>query len=123
MELTEHYRHIFLYAKNWYKKTDTIEDMKKLVSEYTGVPLEHVLVEDIILVLSHILDNYPRYSKPSTFIRRLLEHERFSKWGKEDKTMRDHIISVSLSIIAFTDVGEIPFELGDPDPDVLPLRQ
>ncbi len=46
------FRHFYLYAKHWYKMTDRIEDLQKLVADYTGNENpKTVLIKDIINVL------------------------------------------------------------------------
>jgi len=40
-------RHLYLYAKGWYKRGDKIEDLKKIVANITGLYPEQVRIGDI----------------------------------------------------------------------------
>lgn len=52
------YRHYYLYAKGWYKKSkNIINDLKKIQSNYSGVAPEYLTIDDIITVINEII--YP----------------------------------------------------------------
>lgn len=50
--------HVYLYAKDWYKKTDIISDLKILIGLRSGLKTEDVRVEDIIIVLTDEIKHY-----------------------------------------------------------------
>lgn len=50
------YRHVWLYAKYWYKRNDDIViDLRKLVSEYAGIKEELVSIDDCFRLLFNAL--------------------------------------------------------------------
>ena len=49
------YSHIILYAKGWYKITNTIEDLKVLVSNLYGWDVEHCSLDNITRTMINII--------------------------------------------------------------------
>jgi hypothetical protein len=117
-------RHIYLYAKNWYKRTDLIEDLKKLLSVRSGIPQEYISTENIVHVLSNITSNYiGTPDKAERFIDDLHHRYTFNKYFiNEESSFEETLITTMLSILAFLEVKDIPFELGEPDYNILPKK-
>lgn len=126
--------HLYLYAKNHYEKTDTIEDLKKIVAERCGLYPEHVSVADIYSILSGIAFKHIMNSgNPEYFFKEFLDNvSPINKWlltsEPEDKNY-DFTISViesSLSVLRFVKVYEgdkTLIELDKPDANILPLKK
>ena len=41
------YRHFYLYAKHWYKRTDVVEDLRVILSNYCGIELQYITKADV----------------------------------------------------------------------------
>lgn len=117
------HRHFYLYAKGWYKKTNIIEDLKILVSNYSGIDNNYISEEDIINILSNMIDYHINYSNPSKLISKILEIKRYSSLNKEELSINELLILSMLSILTFLNVSEIPIDLGSPDSNILSLRE
>lgn len=123
--------HFYLYAKGWYKKTDIVEDYRKLVANYSGIDTEYVSDGNIISILLNIV--YPLIGKNEhnfkDFIWSLSPDLRH--WstlyhpGDEEYSFIKALILTCNSIFSTTkvkdDVGTILLELDAPDESVLPL--
>ena len=98
-------RHFYLYAKHWYQVTNHIEDLKIIVASYAGLEPDLVSIEDIISILSGILDDHKGVhgTMPSQLIDRILEHAR----REPAISLHQNIISAMLSVIAFIPSGLI----------------
>jgi hypothetical protein len=46
--------HFYLYAKGWYEMGNTEDDMKRLMHEYSGTPMNRVDLRDILSHLSSL---------------------------------------------------------------------
>jgi hypothetical protein len=131
-------RHFYLYAKGHYKVStfamvdgkqrvsDIMTDLKTITAKRCGIPLECLNTSDVLEVL--IIVCYPHISKFNeyTFREFLLDLSPENTW-KVGGTVDEHIYVKMCrklkSILALTRVVDIPFELGEPDPDVLPLKE
>lgn len=111
-------RHFYLYAKNWYKKENTIEDLKKIAAYRCGLDITQVNTYDVLCILSNITERHINFSK---FIRSIFDHMRYQPDNRE-KSIEEILIDAMLLSITLINVNEIPFELGKPDSSVLPLK-
>lgn len=107
------YRHHFLYAKHWYKKSNNIfEDLKKIQENYCGTPAEFLsdgLIVEVIIELTY------RSIKSENMKIRWIEKLAEAKH-------RGEVIFECLCYLNSTP-REIFGELGDPDPEILPLSK
>lgn len=127
--------HIYLYAKNHYKVTDTIEDMKKIIGERCAFNAEDVRVKDIQSILTniaftiilktgnpeHFFDDFIEGISPDNMWRTMTNQK------KEDYDFNLAVIEKCLSIIRFVEVkdsnGKYILELDEPDANILPLKK
>ena len=126
--------HIYLYAKNHYKITDTIEDLKKIIAERCGFNAEDVRIGDIQSILTniafkailkshnpeHFLEDFIISIDPNN-MRRVITGQK-----KEDYDFSLAVIEKSLSVLALTRVrdGEkVLIELDEPNVNILPLKR
>jgi hypothetical protein len=115
-------RHIYLYAKHWYKVTDRYNDLKIIVAKRCGLDAEHVSKEDIIQVILPIVE---KYVKLSEFVINLLpSNTRFrDNLTIEDNLLNECLITLSLTEIKDSSGNYLPgMNIGDPDPNILPLK-
>jgi len=122
-------RHFYLYAKNHYKKTDTLEDLKKILGVWCGVDPEHITKTDIVRKLLSIA--HPHLKSESKFLDfiKYLEPDylwAFPMYIKEAGSEYDFqraVIHGCLSILALTRVDEIDGSLGEADSNILPFSR
>jgi len=119
-------RHIYLYAKGHYQKSDMVEDMKVLLCERSGS--KHITTEDIIIVLSSLV--YPYIENQYRFRHFLadLDPESYWKWQcdiSDQYTFQKALISKCLAVLSMVKVMEgkkVIMDLGNPDSGVLPIK-
>lgn len=115
--------HIYLYAKKWYKRTDIIEDLKKLIGHRCGYDACHVSLEEILVVLGTIawrhMDEYQ-----FTELLKGIDPQNIWKVGGDNKSTPElRTILKLLSILSSAQVNEgdkILIELDEPDYSILP---
>lgn len=121
--MTKYDRHIFLYAKGHYKRNDLIKDMKKIIEKRNGIDVEYITCNDIIDNLSNIAWNYINTEYQFLGFINDINPVNNSIFTSTPYNFEESIISKCLSILKFQKVVDIPFELGKPDPDILPLSK
>jgi hypothetical protein len=104
-------RHFYLYAKNHYQIDDVFRDMKVLQGNYCGMSLEYISDRDILNKLLSLA--YLHINNLQQFVDFTL---RFA--GQADIRWK---IQVCLSVLMTAEVKDIYYELGEPDPNILPL--
>lgn len=116
-------RHFYLYAKGRYEQGDTMKDLKKIASNYCG--LERIRTEEIPVFLNS--EVYPEVAKnENTFSDFWRGCAPSTYKGMDDEGYYVRVIRKMLSILNLTKVREgdtILINLGEPDPDILPLRK
>lgn len=119
--------HIWLYAKNWYKKSNVIMDMKTILAHRSGCEPQHIREEDIIIVLTHIVYPYLNEQKLIELAKRTFIPFNYREM-KSVYFFQNYIESL-LSILNFVQVKEIStctgkekilIELDEPDYTLLP---
>jgi hypothetical protein len=131
-------RHLYLYAKHWYKRGDVISDLKKIVGSICETDAKVVDLQDILYWLEK--EAYYHLGNEETGLRNFMAFltniHPLNCWiigyrHKDEPFVINHpdnpydlniaIIHKCLSILSLTKVVDIPFELGNPDPSVLPM--
>lgn len=124
--------HIYLYAKNWYKKGNIIDDLSIIFSHRSGIEKQYISKTDIIIVLSNIVSFHMQQGDFKRnfldFINDLSPHSswKFNEQNgiKEPKyDFYDQLIKKCLLVIGFTSIDNIPGRLGNPDKNILPLSK
>jgi len=123
--------HIYLYAKGWYKETDVIEDMKRIVSIRNGIEPEYCSSKDIAHLLLSIAQSYIRIEhdfsnfvmdlSPNSFWAMLFYPEEKDRYDFNKSVIRK-CLSV-LRTVQVMDVDKVLLELDKPDPEILPLKK
>ena len=117
------YRHWYLYCKNWYKKTDIVEDLKEIQSNWSGIDKDHISEYDVLQIIldvvwPHIVNKYQFIA----FMDNQLEgNTRFIGGTPEDGHIKRVILSAK-SMISMASVETISGELGEPDYSILPKK-
>lgn len=125
--------HIILYAKNHYKRTDIIEDLRILVGHRNYCDPKFITKSDVFhvildITLPHIL--YHGEQKPENVLREffidLYPVNRFKFGSNEDEDYFLALIRKCLSYLRNTKIcrsdGSMIMELDDPDYTILPKR-
>lgn len=108
-------RHFYLYAKYHYLKKDIKEDLKRLVQNRCG-GIFKISNRDLILVMLTITKNHVENKEQfEVFMLGMLT--RFD----EKDTGLIAFLKQCLYRLAWLDIKEIPFDLGKPDENILPL--
>ena len=104
-------RHLFLYAKCWYEKTNTVEDLKKIVAHICGLETRFVQESDIVYWLVECTREI--FAKNTYKLADLL-----NRWFRGD-----NIIDALLAMMSVMNIDEMGEHIGDPDPKILPLAK
>ena len=120
------FRHYYLYAKGHYRYDDRIEDLKKIQAEYTMSNPSDITIGAILLVFQDILvDRFKNEPNGlAKFYHHILEKSmRFipSEYRWEPVLLHNAIIDAVILIMLETTKDKIDGELGQPDPNILPL--
>lgn len=136
-------RHFYLYAKGHYLETNILEDLKKIVAEYAGLEPEHVRTGDIWILLSEEVFEILRDNRYNflDFLDKIAPENNWQVGGRtnysilggrkitiaEDENYWTRMYRACLSVLRLSKV-RCPEEgifrnLGDPDPEILPLTK
>lgn len=105
-------RHLFLYAKGWYKRTDQLTDLKHICGHITDLSWPLVEERDVVYWLFECVKDY---------IMIYPDHRLYSlisKWHKGES-----FIGTALSFMLIMGIDEIGYDLGKPDSKILPLNK
>jgi len=107
----ENHRHIYLYAKGWYKKTDTIDDLKVIIGDMCALLPEHVDIGGIKSILIGIV--YEIFQRENLYKSKL---EAFIL------DCESSVIGACLSVIRMARARSphINIDFGEPDYNLLP---
>ena len=124
--MNKHDEHIYLYAKNWYKITNVVDDMKVLLSHRSGVEKQHITRQDISSVLLGIA--YKQLEKDGLteakfidFIDGVNPSANWLRGGNRHDDFNICVINKCLSVLRFAEVDAKT--MSNPDPNILPLRE
>lgn len=132
------FRHIWLYAKRKYDRTDLMDDLKILIGEETGMPFAAVSKTDVVKVLAQIvapliLESPQAEHAFEDFIIRMYEDQKRIREGwdvmrapHEDREFVElgwrPLVEGMLNIIMLTETfvdGRMKYNLGPPDSKAL----
>lgn len=133
-------RHFYLYAKGHYKKTNIIDDLVTIYSKIYGGDL--IDETEKLKYISGILVNLVKhhmFKYDNTFFEFIAEispensyrtgyYHKLNKFllekneNLEEYNFDKAVIYKCNSILLLTKVIDIPFELGEPDENILPLN-
>lgn len=122
MEFTTFDQHIVLYAKSWYKETNTIEDLKVIISKISLMDTKYISDYDVLNLVSFCLHKV--LSKSQTdydldlLYKSVWEGDRLFTY-KTSLTMTD-IVNSHLRVMRYKRREFCPV-LPTPNPDYLPL--
>ena len=110
--------HYYLYAKGWYLKTDVLDDLRKIQSNYTGLDEKHITDGDIIGMLQQLV--FQHISNEWSFLDFLevLDPQYNWKHREEPSLYQIRLIEACLHTLRF--IKAIGLDLGQPDFSILP---
>uniref|UniRef100_A0A6M3JIW0 Uncharacterized protein n=1 Tax=viral metagenome TaxID=1070528 RepID=A0A6M3JIW0_9ZZZZ len=126
-------RHIFLYAKGHYERTDMIKDLRIILGKRSGIEAIYINEDDIAYVLTKMVWRYINHE--DEFINFLFDLNPNNTWkygyvtnlhspiSDKNYVYREALISKCLSVLRFQKVINIPFDLGKADSNILPLNK
>jgi len=121
-------RHYYLYAKGHYKTTEFVRDLKIITGSRCGIDPKFETLRDICSILLSLV--MPQVVKSEHHFKEFMQDINPAKrwmWGERKKDAytgeecMGAVVHKCLSVLALTEVKDIPFELGKADPKVLPL--
>lgn len=108
-------RHIILYTKGWYKKTDLIDDLKVIIDRFCSIDVEYLNVDSIL------------YWTQKTYFKVFNKQQIEFQFGylfyfKKQHTPETFIqfICNRLANITVRIEDELILDLGEPDYNILP---
>jgi len=107
--------HFILYAKGWYKITDTMSDLKVIMGEYCGIEPEYITDWDVTERLLKLIHELGLMKTKEHFIDFIYRHQ----------IRGESIVDICLSVIRCIQVKNADTELieiDEPDETVLPLK-
>jgi hypothetical protein len=125
-------RHYYLYAKNHYKASDFITDLKIITGIRCGMDSKDENLNDVASILLSIVYPYAQKFSEYAFKEFIADINPAKMWMWDNLKRKDYYSGVDfmesvchkcISILALTKVADIPFELGEADSKVLPLRE
>ena len=116
---------VILYAKGWFKKTDTIEDLRKIYAKRNLMALEHIYQEDIYSMLTHLVfelcikDNSNKFNHlMSEIFRSEIKWHEFSNVTRVKNVIRVYL--EMLRLLRIKDGDKTLIKLDEPDYSILP---
>jgi hypothetical protein len=104
-------RHIYLYAKGWYETTDPIDDLKTILAKRSNLKKEWVSLSDIQgKLIDIVFDVFEKEGLNRSWFRSFVVD-----CSKED------IVTACIAVIQNSRTRAFGVDLGDPDPNVLPI--
>jgi hypothetical protein len=116
--------HIYLYAKGWYKQSNVIDDLKKILGNRSGIEPKYITQKDILAVLlelsfQHIIKSGNPEHSFYTFATYILPEDAWKAGVKPGDSTIVALVKSCLSILCLTEVNGL--DLGKPDETLLPL--
>ncbi len=111
-------RHIILYCKGHYKKTELMTDLKVIVGKFCDISIEHIENKDVYYWVTKIyFEFYNKYQIVSNFLD-LFKWENQHDYKSIIKFMCSYI-----AILPIKNKNEIIIDLGEPDYTLLPKKE
>ena len=127
MEICD-FNHLILYAKGWYKRTDFLKDVRKILAHRCGTEKKYMSNQDIWALLVHASEKYLSEYERIEVMSRMFSGSHvddnakvcnFLKWQGQTSWIRPaKMIVGKLSCLEVKNV----LNLGRPDPKILPLH-
>ena len=126
-------RHIYLYAKRHYEMSNNVwSDLAKIMADRYLLPVESITHEDIMSMLllvtvPHLLDTkQDSATSVINFLQNLLPNRAFLVSLFNNPSYERRVVSWCLSTLHYVDTqlnGVVVINLGEPDPNILPLKK
>lgn len=124
MSTTDPNAHIILYAKNWYKRGNMLNDLKIIIGKKCGMTPDCICEEDIVTTLlkvsvDHVLTDGDTGEKMFGFVLDLHPVNRWRFGCDKEENFNMILIRKCLSVLMLSKPKE---NLGMPDPSILPIN-
>ncbi len=118
--------HLILYAKNWYKRTDVIEDIKQIISVRCGIDKEFISNGNVVDYVSEVVFPFIKTDGGfSHFLARIFNGHCYFGLNPSNTTSIEIVLKELLSILSIVQVKEgdkILIDLDKPDYSILPRK-
>lgn len=115
----ERWNQVILYSKNWFKRTNVIEDLKTLISKLCGIDREYETLKDVSYVVTEVFIKH--HTKEQ--IERFFDDVIFTYFNVNKSLNQEEIIRRMIGWIGVIPViknGKTIINLGEPDYTLLP---
>ena len=116
--LEDHEKHIVLFAKGFYRRSDdTIQDLKALLSPFFAIEPKYFADSEMY---GRVLETFWKVTSPDK--QQFFWGEIFARVGKPSVTMTELVKRLlgELSICVVRKNDEVVLDLGEPDYTILP---
>ena len=123
---------IILYAKSWFKRTEVVQDLSKLISVRNGVDIKWYNKKNISGILLSIVEEYIPVNRLKDIIIDLDPTNSLGILKRQDRLYDFHVALIEaclsqLSILQTKEIVDDKFvdliELDEPDYSILPKRK
>jgi hypothetical protein len=101
--------HIWLYAKNWYKKSFLFNDLRVIIGKRCALYPDDVSLKDIEIILLDIMYHH------------IKSEYQFNEFVL--KCVEDGVTKTCLSFMSIVELKDIEGGLGEPDYSILPKSE
>ena len=114
-------RHYYLYAKNWYKRTDLRKDLSKILCNYTRWEYKGSEEEFRAAVrkLTYLWEHHYLAGHLGTNVL----YDLFDSIENKNHDYWEVLARKLLSGLCYVDIKDIGFDIGKPDNSLLPLNR
>ena len=131
MKIAGSYSQLIYYSKGWFETTDTISDLKKIISSRSGISEEYVKTSHIINVLNDAVCSLMDIRDVGKFLLDFLSaiDPESMMWILFDKKydFREAVISKYLGLLGnlkiYDEDDECLIKLDDIDPTILKVKE
>ena len=114
-------RHIILYCKGWYKRTNLIDDIRAIIAEISGSELQHIDLSHVYNFIAQVATNYVSKNDMQDFFKWLFWYNK-----NLDSVTAEEVcnkLAGKIAIITVRDGDELLMDLGEPDYSILDRKE
>jgi hypothetical protein len=118
-KLTKMEQQVILYSKNWFERTELLNDLRVFVSKAYRIDLEHMYDYSVYHFITQLWFKLFDYDKAQMIVRELFK----SKMDINYKDIIETMMSDFANLRVYDKDGIEMLELGEPDYGLLPKRK
>jgi hypothetical protein len=118
-KLTKMEQQVILYSKNWFERTELLNDLRVFVSKAYMISLEHMYDYSVYHFITQLWFKLFDYDKVQMIVRELFKSKRDINYKDIIETMMSDFANLRV----YDKDGVEVLELGEPDYSLLPKRK